>query len=282
VYYLKQLAVAITRTHKSAWNQSMPNLDNPLLMFLQGFFGQAVTYFAVVGLFFLVLWKWGEVRFRGARIQAKKRVDKKQIIFEIKNTLIVFLVGAPMSIAISFFYANGYSKLTTDAATIGWPLIAATFVGLLIFNDAWFYCWHRLLHHPKLFGLVHATHHKSVDVNPFSSYSFHWFEGLILGAWALPMVLLVPIYIPMLGALHGIGLANNVMSHLGDELLPRRLLCVPGLRWMNTSTFHNLHHSSFNGNYGLMFRFWDRILGTELPNYEAKFLERGSAMHNHR
>ncbi len=252
----------------------MPTPDNPLLMFIQGFLGQAITYFAIVGLFFLVVWKWGEQRFQGARIQAKNRVDRKQIAFEVKNTLIVFLASAPTTIAISFLYASGSTKLTTDVATIGWPMIAATFVGLLIFNDAWFYCWHRLLHHPKLFRYVHAVHHKSVDVNPFSSYSFHWFEGFILGAWALPIAMFVPIYIPMLGALHAVGLANNVMSHLGYEFLPKGLLRIPLIRWMNTSTFHNLHHSSFNGNYGLMFRFWDRMLGTELPTYEKTFLKR--------
>jgi sterol desaturase/sphingolipid hydroxylase (fatty acid hydroxylase superfamily) len=27
-----------------------------------------------------------------------------------------------------------------------------------------------------------------------------------------------------------------------------------------------------------MFRFWDRILGTELPNYEQTFVERGAAL----
>jgi Delta7-sterol 5-desaturase len=252
----------------------MPTPDNPLVMFIQGFFAQATTYFAIVGLFFVVIWKWGEQRFQGARIQAKKRVDRKQIAFEVKNTLIVLLVGAPITIAISVLYASGSTKLSTDAATIGWPMIVVTFVGLLIFNDAWFYCWHRLLHHPKLFRYVHAVHHKSVDVNPFSSYSFHWFEGFILGAWALPMVLLVPIYIPMLGVLHAVGLANNVMSHLGYEFLPKSLVRIPLIRWMNTSTFHNLHHSSFNGNYGLMFRFWDRMLSTELPNYEETFLKR--------
>lgn len=97
-----------------------------------------------------------------------------------------------------------------------------------------------------------------------------------MGAWILPVVLYVPIYIPMLGLLQGIGLANNVMSHLGYEFLPRWLIRVPGLRWMNTSTFHNLHHTSLNGNYGLMFRFWDRQLGTELDNYESKFIERNA------
>jgi Delta7-sterol 5-desaturase len=251
----------------------------PLWMFVQGFVAQTLSYFAIVGILFFLLWKLGEKRFRSARIQARRRVDGRQIAFEVKNTLLVMLVSSPVTLAVSLLYASGFTRLTLDADTIGWPMIAVTFAGLLVFNDAWFYCWHRLLHHPRLFRHVHAVHHKSVDVNPFSSYSFHWFEGLILGSWILPMVLLVPIYLPMLGVLHGVGLANNVMSHLGYELLPRWLLRVPLLRWMNTSTFHNMHHTSPRGNYGLMFRFWDRMLGTELPTYEATFIRRGAALH---
>jgi Delta7-sterol 5-desaturase len=252
--------------------------SNQLLMFIQGFLAQALAYFAIVGLFFWGVWTWGEERFRGARIQTKRRVDRKQILFEVKNTLIVLLAGSPVSLAIAWLYSSGATKLTLDAATIGWPMIAATLIGLLVFNDAWFYFCHRMLHHPKLFRYVHSVHHKSVDVNPFSSYSFHWFEAFILSAWVLPMVLLLPIYLPMIGVLHGIGLANNVMSHLGYEFLPRWLMRVPVLRWMNTSTFHNLHHTSSRGNYALMFRFWDRLLGTELPDYERTFLQRGAAL----
>ena len=59
------------------------------------------------------------------------------------------------------------------------------------------------------------------------------------------------------------------------ERLSARLR-VPVLRWMNTATFHNLHHTSFNGNYGLMFRFWDRMLGTELDTDESAFVQRGA------
>lgn len=250
----------------------------PLMMFVQGFLAQALTYFAIVSIVFLIFWKWGEKRFQGARIQAKRRVDSKQIASEVKNTLWVLLVSSPVTFAVSLLYASGHTKLTTEASSLGWLTITATFIALLLFNDLWFYTWHRTLHHPKLFMRIHSVHHKSVDTNPFSSYSFHWFEGLVLGAWILPVALLVPIYLPMLGALHAIGLINNVMSHLGYEFLPRWLLRVPLLRWINTATFHNLHHTSSRGNYGLMFRLWDRLLGTELPNYEETFLKRGAAL----
>jgi sterol desaturase/sphingolipid hydroxylase (fatty acid hydroxylase superfamily) len=249
---------------------------SPVLLFIQSFVSQTALYFIIVSLFYFVFWKWGEERFRGARIQARRRANSKQIRFEIKNTLLLLVVTSPVTFIVSMLYASGHTKLTLDAATLGWPTIVATFFALLVFNDAWFYSWHRFLHHPKLFRYVHAVHHKSVDVNPFSSYSFHWFEGLILGIWVMPIALLVPIYMPILGALSGIGLINNVVSHLGYEILPRRLIRIPLLRWINTSTFHNLHHSSLKGNYGLMFRFWDRILGTEHPHYESTFLQRGA------
>jgi Delta7-sterol 5-desaturase len=250
---------------------------HPLLMLLQAFISQAFMYFVVVSIVFLIVRRWGAERFRASKIQAGNRVNATQIKQEVKNTLVVLLVSAPMMLAISLLYASGHTKLTTDASTIGWPMIALTFVGLLLLNDLWFYSWHRLLHHPKLFRHVHSVHHKSVDVNPFSSYSFHWFEGLVLGAWILPVALFVPIYLPMLGVLQALGLINNVMSHLGYEFLPRWILKVPLLRWMNTATFHSLHHTSSRGNFGLMFRLWDRLLGTELPNYEQVFIARGSA-----
>ncbi len=249
-----------------------------LWMFVQGFLAQTMTYFVVVGVFFLLLWVWGERRFMGRRIQAKRRVDRKQILHEVKHTMFVLMIGSLSAVAVSLLYASGATRLTTDAASVGWPMIMASCVGLLLLNDAWFYFWHRMLHHPKLFRHIHAVHHKSVDVNPFSSYSFHWLEGFILGAWVIPVLLFVPIYLPMLGAIQAIGLANNVMSHLGYEFFPRWLLRVPLLRWINTSTFHNLHHTSSRGNYALMFRFWDRMLNTELPNYESAFRERGAAL----
>ncbi|MGV3622795.1 MAG: sterol desaturase family protein [Archangium sp.] len=119
-----------------------------------------------------------------------------------------------------------------------------------------------------------AVHHRSVEVNPFTSYSFHPVEGFLLGAWIYPVALLVPLYLPLLGALQVIGLANNVMSHLGYELWPRWLLRVPGLKWLNSATFHSMHHTKVRGNFGLMLRVWDSWLGTALPGYDEAFLAR--------
>jgi sterol desaturase/sphingolipid hydroxylase (fatty acid hydroxylase superfamily) len=62
------------------------------------------------------------------------------------------------------------------------------------------------------------------------------------------------------------------MAHLGFELFPRWWVRAPILRWSNTATFHSLHHQRYTGNFGLFTRFWDRLFGTELDDYESAFV----------
>jgi sterol desaturase/sphingolipid hydroxylase (fatty acid hydroxylase superfamily) len=249
---------------------------NPWVLFVKSFLSQAGGYFAVVGLVFLLVWKWGERRFQAARIQPRKRFNGKQLRHELTHTVATLALGTLSAGAVALLYQAGLTKLSADRAAWSWPSIILNFVGLLVFSDAWFYAWHRFLHRPAMMRWVHSVHHRSVDVNPFSSYSFHVVEAFLLGAWVIPAVMLVPIYLPVFGVLQVLGLANNVMAHLGYEFLPRWYARIPPFRWLTTSTYHNLHHTRFHGNYGLLFRWWDRWLGTELPEYERVFAERGT------
>ncbi|MBJ3778605.1 sterol desaturase family protein, partial [Acuticoccus mangrovi] len=34
-------------------------------------------------------------------------------------------------------------------------------------------------------------------------------------------------------------------------------------------TFHDMHHSTYNYNYANHFSFWDRVMGTLHPEYDA-------------
>ncbi len=258
-------------------NPELPRTPQELIpMLLQSFVTQTGGYFLVVGVLFGVFWVWGRDVFAARKIQPKRRVDGRQLRHELLFTLGALLVGTLNAGAIMLLYATGHTRLTTDLDSVGGiGVVAVTFVLLLAFNDLWFYGWHRLLHTPWWFRHVHAVHHKSVDTNPFSSYSFHPFEAFIFGVWFIPAALVVPMYLPALGLLQLVGLLNNVMSHLGYELLPRWFVKIPILRLSNTSTFHNLHHSHFNGNYGLHTRLWDRLFGTEVSGYDAVFAARG-------
>ena len=59
----------------------------------------------------------------------------------------------------------------------------------------------------------------------------------------------------------------NVYGHLGYEVAPKWFRHSFLFECINTSVHHNLHHSQFKGNYGLYFRFWDRMMKTENPKY---------------
>jgi Delta7-sterol 5-desaturase len=162
------------------------------------------------------------------------------------------------------------TRVYTDISAYPLWVSLIGFPAMLLLNDAWFYWMHRLLHHPRIYRYVHAEHHRSINVNPLTSYSFHFAEPLLLTLWIVPFVMVFPLYAPVVGLVQIYGIYDNIKSHLGYEIYPRWLNRSP-LRWLSTSTYHNLHHTKYNGNYGLHFRFWDRWMGTELPQYEADF-----------
>jgi sterol desaturase/sphingolipid hydroxylase (fatty acid hydroxylase superfamily) len=240
---------------------------------VQNFFAQAFGYFAVVGLVYLLVWRWGRERFKAARIPGPRRVDGAQLRREVGHTFVTLLTGTTSAGSVMVLHEAGRARLS-DAPAPVWSIALWVLSGLL-FNDAWFYGWHRLLHHPKLFRHIHVVHHRSLDVNPFTSYSFHAVEALLLGAWIVPASMLLPIPMAALATLQVIGLANNVMAHLGYEFLPVWLMKMPIVRWTNTATFHALHHTRSRGNFGLHTRLWDRVFGTEIADYERVFIERG-------
>lgn len=65
---------------------------------------------------------------------------------------------------------------------------------------------------------------------------------------------------------------RNVVGHAGTELFPSWWLCTPVLRWITTTTHHDLHHSHGGYNFGLCFTWWDRWMNTEHPEYASHFM----------
>jgi lathosterol oxidase len=225
---------------------------------------------SVVSIAYFIFWKKYKQRFKNWRIQVKERVDANQLKHELKNSIVVFIVGALFSGVILYLNTKGYTKIYTNFSDHSPFWSIGCFFILLLIDDAWFYWVHRLLHHPKLFPYVHVVHHKSIDVNPFTSVSFHWVEALLLTLWIFPVSFIFPIYAPMLGFLQLWGLLDNVKSHLGYELYPAKFN-KSWLRFLTSSTYHNMHHSKFKGNYGVHFRIWDKLFGTEFKDYESEY-----------
>lgn len=236
----------------------------------KGFASAMMLNGSTMTLAYFLVWKIFKKRLRNWRIQIKARADAEQMKSELKNAILIFLVGAFSSGTVLYMNSLGYNKIYKNFADYSpfWGI--ASFFVIWIIDDAWFYWTHRLMHHRSTYRYVHVVHHQSIDVTPFSSMSFHVVEAFLLSCWIFPVSFVIPLYAPALGAFQLWGLLNNIKAHLGYELYPASFN-KGWLRLLTSSTHHNMHHSKLKGNYSLHFRFWDKICGTEFRDYEVTF-----------
>ena len=237
---------------------------------VRAYLGQLLGFFALGATAWALTRRSGWLD--GRRIAVRGRpADAAQLRHEVLHSCVALAAATAQASVVMALHERGLVELPEGPGAWGAFGVVVGCAALVAFNDLWFYGVHRLLHTRWLFKHVHSVHHRSVDVSPFSSYSFHFVEAILLTGWIVPMLLLVPVPMPVLAVVQVVGLLNNLMAHLGYELLPRWWARTPLLRWSNTATFHSLHHTRFNGNYGLFSRVWDRVFGTELDGYEAAF-----------
>jgi sterol desaturase/sphingolipid hydroxylase (fatty acid hydroxylase superfamily) len=138
-------------------------------------------------------------------------------------------------------------------------------------HDAYFYWIHRIMHHARVFRHIHLVHHQSTNPSPWAAYSFHFAEGLAEGAVVIVLAFVLPMHVSTVIAFTFVSFVINVYGHLGYEIMPRRFRNSIWFQIINTSTYHNLHHRKFRGNYGLYLRVWDRWMGTEHPDYVKEY-----------
>jgi Delta7-sterol 5-desaturase len=141
----------------------------------------------------------------------------------------------------------------------------------ILIHDTYFYWTHRAMHHPRLFRAFHRVHHLSTTPSPWAAYAFSPLEAIVEAMVIFVVLLVVPMQRGALFAFLAYMIVMNAIGHLGIELYPRWFARSRWTRWLTTSTHHNLHHRDFRGNYGLYFTWWDRLLGTQHPDYHATF-----------
>ncbi len=237
------------------------------------FLGSNIEYF-VYGIVFFVVFTLGLARLFPLRKLSKKPFPKwdqiiHEITFSISSNVVMLAAGIWIVISETQILATQY----TDIDQYGWPY--ALFLTFLLFflHDAAFYWSHRIMHHKAFFNTFHRVHHDSVEPTAFTTYSFHPLEAVMQNLNSLLPVtalLVLPWHeVPL--AIFGLGtIIFNVLGHLGFEIYPKNWHKWPILRWKTTGYHHYMHHQRSGGNYGLYFRFWDRLCGTEFKDYEQK------------
>jgi lathosterol oxidase len=213
---------------------------------------------------------WGRATSPGLQLN-RAAPSRKLIAHEIRYSLISTPIYAfPAASALEAWKAGGTKLyLDPDAYPLWW--LPVSFVLLLIVQDAHYYWTHRLLHRREVFAFAHAAHHRSREPSPFASFAFDPVEA-VLTAWLLPVLtFLIPLNVWMLAVLLTVMTAAAVLNHAGRELWPDRWVrSGPGAQLI-TATHHSRHHTHMKTNYGLYFRFWDRLCGTDgMPPAEAR------------
>jgi len=234
-----------------------------------------ITYLAftaiIIGRYFLIvapihwaLWKRPPARVKARRL-SRREPTAETIRHEITLSLLsAFIYALPAAIVIEMWKAGGTALYAGPISGIwNWSYLAISGLIYLFVQDSYFYWTHRAMHHKKLFALTHAGHHKSVQPTPWASFSFDPLEALI-SAWLLPVLaLFIPLHVGMALALLMIMTVNAVFNHAGWEVFPDRWVKGWWGRHIITASHHNLHHTKFTGNYGLYFRFWDKLMKTD-------------------
>lgn len=230
----------------------------------------ALRYLAASGLF---AWLTGRVRpslYAGQGAQIRREIG-----WSLASAA---LYGILAGLVAWGWQAHGWTRIyeRVDDYPLWWlPLSVLAF---LLLHDAWFYWTHRWMHRPRLFRLAHAVHHRSRPPTAWAAMAFHPLEALT-GAVVIPfLVLFIPIHYGALLVVLTVMTVMGVTNHMGWELFPRRLVEGPAGRWLITASHHHRHHEQYGCNYGLYFRFWDRLCGTDrgLGRFEAHPRRRGA------
>jgi Delta7-sterol 5-desaturase len=186
---------------------------------------------------------------------------KREIFWSLASAVIY---GAPAGIVAWAWNTLGWTQIYTKADTYPLWYLPISILAYLIVHDTWFYWTHRLMHRPFWFKAAHGVHHESRPPTAWAAMAFHPWEALT-GAIVIPaLVFLIPIHISALGFVLGIMTVMGITNHMGWEMFPRFVVNGALGNWVITATHHQKHHDAYRGNYGLYFRFWDKVCGTDL------------------
>jgi sterol desaturase/sphingolipid hydroxylase (fatty acid hydroxylase superfamily) len=219
---------------------------------------------------FVVFWIWLGPRLRRRWLRPTPpdaAATRREIAYSI-STVLVFSLAGVSTIAGS---NAGLLHLYAHVADRGVPYLVASVVFLVVAQDSYFYFTHRAMHHRALFRAVHRVHHLSRHTSPFTSYAFSPLEALVHAAFVPLVLLVVPLHPIAVFAFLAFMILRNVLGHLGIELYPRGFATSRLGAMHTTATHHALHHARPGSNFGLYFTFWDEVLGTTDPTYEARF-----------
>lgn len=215
----------------------------------------ALRYLGGSGLF-----AWMTARVRPGLYREQSRQIGREIGWSLVSCAIT---GIPSGIIAWGWRQHGWTRIYDDPASHGWWWLPLSLALYLFLYDTWFYWTHRWMHRPAVFRRVHAIHHASRPPTAWAAMSFHPVEAAIVGLFVPALVFVIPIQTGVLGLVLMIMTVMGITNHMGWELFPRALVHTGVGHGLITASHHHRHHELYRCNYGLFFRFWDHLCGTD-------------------
>jgi len=235
--------------------------------FFLGIFGRYVA----IALLFQYLFKIKyQTHFAHRQVNTKLR-RSHQNWREIGYSALTSVIFACVSAGLVAAWQKGWTQVYIhfDQYPLVW--LPASVVLVLALHETYYYWLHRLMHQPWVYKWVHKSHHDSITTSAWTSFSFHPIES-ILQSVVLPFLLfIVPVHYAAVGVILLIMTITSVINHLNTEIYPQGFHQHWFGKWWIGATHHSLHHSQFRYNYGLYFRFWDKLMRTESPDFQRLF-----------
>lgn len=188
---------------------------------------------------------------------------RRELLASLRSASVFSLIG----FGVDQSARRGWVTIHADFETVGPAYVLGTLAFLVVAHDAYFYWTHRLMHLRPLFKRFHLLHHRSVTPTPWAAYAFAVPEAIVQALFLPLMLALIPLHALSIFGWMAFQILRNVMGHAGYEVHPRDMARSRWLGWNNTTLHHDLHHQTGRHNLGLYFTWWDRLMGTEHPDY---------------
>jgi sterol desaturase/sphingolipid hydroxylase (fatty acid hydroxylase superfamily) len=200
--------------------------------------------FYAIGIFIEKLIKSDDSLTKKLTVRVKKVKKQSFPNFTLKG-IITGEIKALITALIIIYLAPEVHRGNGLILNMGW------FFMRIVAADFCFYVAHRLFH-TKLFLKIHLKHHQFHDTSSFVAGHKSLIEYIIVTMTDVLPIFIFGYDITQLCAWTLIGNIYNLEGHSSLSIF-----FIP-------SNFHDLHHTSFHGNYGIH-SFWDRVFKTLNP-----------------
>ena len=202
--------------------------------------------------------------------------DRRQIENEIRWSLKSCVVFSVMIVIVYYCALRGWSAVYLNVSDHGWPYLFASIFIMLLLHDIYFYVTHLASHRISwVFRRFHRIHHQSGNPTPFADIMFHPVDAVVHVGFIPLFLFTLPLHPIAIGFFVTLVLVVNALGHIGYEMFPRFFSSPLIVPWVNRASLHNIHHSHVHYNFGLYFRFLDKLFKTErLPDLVPLAAER--------